>query len=70
MRGRNEVEVVQREKDKKKFHDLHRIEKLKNVNNRIAENTQMKEFLNDQKNVFSELQRTIKLYKYENVRKV
>lgn len=30
----------------------------------------MKEFLNDQKNVFSELQRTIKLYKYENVRKV
>jgi hypothetical protein len=61
---------VQREKDKKKLIDLHRIEKLKNVNNRIAENTQMKEFLNDQKNVFSELQRTIKLYKYENVRKV
>lgn len=30
----------------------------------------MKEFLNDQKNVFSELQRTIKLYKYENVKKV
>ncbi len=68
IRGRNEVEVVHREKEKKKLNDLHRIEKLKLVNNRIQENTQIKEFINEQKNTFSQLQRTIKLYKYENVK--
>ncbi len=44
-----------------------RIEKLKKVNERIKADAHMKEYLHEEKDVYSQLQRTQKLYKYENV---
>ena len=42
---------------------------MKLVNNKIVENAHKKDYIAQEKDVFSQLQRTIKLFKYENVKK-
>lgn len=61
------VDFLDKEKEKRQMRDLHKIERLKQVNNVIKQNTAMKEFLHEEKDTYSLLQRTQKLFRYEMV---
>jgi hypothetical protein len=47
--------------------ELNKIEKLREINKKLTEDSRMKDYLVDKKKGSSELQRTMKLYKYEKV---
>jgi hypothetical protein len=48
--------------------ELNKIQKLASVHNRIEQEAMKKENMHEEKKVYSQLQRTIKLYRYENVK--
>jgi len=62
--GKSEVD---KDREKKKLKEIHKIQKLKEENARISHNAYMKDYLYQEKDIYSQLQRTKKLYQYENV---
>lgn len=68
MRAKSTVDIVEQDKERKKLKDNNKIQKLAHLHSKIEDNARKKEHMHQEKVIYSELQRTIKLYRYENVK--
>ena len=62
--GKTEVE---KDREKKILYNLHRKEQKKTLTDHLSQNAFLKDYLKEEKDIFSQLQRSKKLYNYENV---
>jgi hypothetical protein len=68
VRGKSSIDIVEEDKEKKKIKELNKIKKLASVQKRNDKEARNREYMHEEKNIYSQLQRTIKLYRYENVK--
>ncbi len=60
-------DYLEHDREKRNNYHLHKIEKLKNLYQKVSEDKVIKEHLAESKDTYSLLQRTKKLFKYEMV---